>query len=266
MKINIENNIAIKSADKMIALCRPLQALDIPFFRYIKIMNDGARCTLCNQPDLLRFIYENQYYPITWWDNGKPGHLYNAGHALWAIDRADDSEEQTQMEKEILKLFTLSQGITFLIKSPGFTEAYEFCSNSANIYKISISLFRRFIFYFKDKAAKLIQGASSDKIVITNNIHQSNINHSTDKENFLKSTPIKRHYLHGDLESKYLTVREADCLNWCVKGKSADQIAKLLGTSCKTIERHIENIKQKFNCSKQSQLVRIAISQGLIYD
>lgn len=51
-----------------------------------------------------------------------------------------------------------------------------------------------------------------------------------------------------------LSSREIECINWMVKGKSAEEIGKILNLSRRTIETHIENIKAKTKCYKQFQL------------
>ncbi|MCF6776551.1 LuxR C-terminal-related transcriptional regulator [Thiotrichales bacterium 19X7-9] len=54
------------------------------------------------------------------------------------------------------------------------------------------------------------------------------------------------------------STREMECINWLVKGKSAQEIAIILGISAKTVQWHINNIKDKFGCYKISKLAYLA--------
>ena len=51
-----------------------------------------------------------------------------------------------------------------------------------------------------------------------------------------------------------LTDCEIECINWLIKGKSAEEIGLILRLSRRTIESHINNIKKKTQCYKQFQL------------
>jgi DNA-binding NarL/FixJ family response regulator len=53
----------------------------------------------------------------------------------------------------------------------------------------------------------------------------------------------------------YLSQRELEVLQHLVKGKSAKIIAEILQISKRTVEHHIENIKQKTGCSTKYELI-----------
>lgn len=52
-----------------------------------------------------------------------------------------------------------------------------------------------------------------------------------------------------------LTAREKECLYYLVSGKSAKQTAALLNVSPRTVEFHLENIKQKAGCRTKLELL-----------
>lgn len=54
--------------------------------------------------------------------------------------------------------------------------------------------------------------------------------------------------------------RQSECLFFLLRGKTAKDIGKILGLSYRTVEGHIEQIKNKFQCSSKSELVEKAIS------
>ena len=51
-----------------------------------------------------------------------------------------------------------------------------------------------------------------------------------------------------------LTPREKEILLWFVKGKTSDETASLLNISRRTVERHFENLREKFSCFSKNQL------------
>lgn len=71
------------------------------------------------------------------------------------------------------------------------------------------------------------------------------------------------YFLQGDCNSNVLTARERECLFYLLRGKSVPQIATILHRSKRTIETHIENIKQKTGCSNKSELIEASIQMGI---
>jgi len=61
-----------------------------------------------------------------------------------------------------------------------------------------------------------------------------------------------------------LTDREREVLTHLAEGASNTEIATALVISPKTVERHRENIMRKLNLHSRSELVRYAISKGII--
>ncbi|MGQ3889282.1 helix-turn-helix transcriptional regulator [Legionella sp. CNM-1927-20] len=53
----------------------------------------------------------------------------------------------------------------------------------------------------------------------------------------------------------HLTLREKEVLWWHIRGKTSDETAYLLGISRRTVERHFENLREKYNCKSKSQLI-----------
>jgi len=61
-----------------------------------------------------------------------------------------------------------------------------------------------------------------------------------------------------------LTSRQADCLVQLALGKSAKQIANEFHISVRTVEHHIENIKNRLGCESKSELIKKAFSIDFI--
>ena len=61
-----------------------------------------------------------------------------------------------------------------------------------------------------------------------------------------------------------LSVRELECLNWTLEGKSAEEVAIILGLSVFTVNRHASNATRKLDCSNKFHAAVRALRNGLI--
>jgi DNA-binding CsgD family transcriptional regulator len=61
-----------------------------------------------------------------------------------------------------------------------------------------------------------------------------------------------------------LTTRQMECLFYFMRGKSANDIATILKISKRTVETHIEFIKQKLSCQTKAEVIEKALSVGLL--
>ena len=56
-----------------------------------------------------------------------------------------------------------------------------------------------------------------------------------------------------------ITTREKQCLQQLSQGLSARETAELLHISRRTVEKHLDNVKLKFNCTKKVELMRLLL-------
>jgi len=67
-----------------------------------------------------------------------------------------------------------------------------------------------------------------------------------------------------DLSVLTLTPREQEVLTWIAEGRTTREIAETLVISPKTVDRHRENIMTKLNLHNRTELVKYAITKGMI--
>ena len=168
---------------------------------------------------------------------------------------------------EISTLFNLREGIVHTVKHQDFLEIFDFSTTDSHIYNIKPAILQRFMYYFKERAEKLIADAESEKIMLP--AKPSVILDSTstiDENQFIEATPIKSYYLQGKYQGIVLSHKEVECLKWCVNGKSAEEIALILNRRItkRTVEEHLSNIKKKLGVSRQAELITFALEQGLV--
>lgn len=79
---------------------------------------------------------------------------------------------------------------------------------------------------------------------------------------------IKKHNRTGiytiedNIDNFKLSAKEMECLFYLIRGKTMREIAHLLYLSPRTIEFHIEKIKEKLGCRCKSELIEKAIATG----
>jgi DNA-binding CsgD family transcriptional regulator len=264
--IDLEQHFCITCADKVSKIAAPLvTTFDIKHFRYLKVFHDGSRIILSNYPDCVRYTYEEGNYVNMWFDNARSSFLQERWHH-WNINSVlDASEVNTQLEKEISELLGLSHGITSVEVGDNFYEVFSFDTDHANIYLIDKTLLSRFIFYFRDTARHLIKRAESEKIILPSKAASNRISEQVMQEmlSYLSETTINRYYLGPQYNDTYLTAKEVSCIYWMLSGKTAEEIGLITNTRPKTIQRHLENIKFKLNCAKQTQIIKIFLESDL---
>jgi len=64
--------------------------------------------------------------------------------------------------------------------------------------------------------------------------------------------------------SALLSCRDAEILNWILAGKSDRQIGDILGLSGKTINYHVEKLKDRFAVATRIQLVAACLHFGCL--
>ena len=61
-----------------------------------------------------------------------------------------------------------------------------------------------------------------------------------------------------------LSIRERECLLWTAEGKTAEEVASILGLSVFTVNRHASNAAQKLGCANKHHAAIRALRAGLI--
>lgn len=60
-----------------------------------------------------------------------------------------------------------------------------------------------------------------------------------------------------------LSHRESEVLFFLIRGKTAKEIARLIDLSNRTVEKHLDRIKNKLDCASRSELIEKAIVSGI---
>lgn len=88
-------------------------------------------------------------------------------------------------------------------------------------------------------------------------------------EDHIKYRSPKRHFssvycLNTSYGEIKLSVRQAQCLFYVLRGKTNKHIAKILQLSNRTIESYLDTLKIKMNCSNKAELIEKSIDLGFL--
>ena len=147
-------------------------------------------------------------------------------------------------------MFGIRHGLTLIRRYEDSLEFYNFGTAQQELSVLDKLInnqeaLEKFIPYFHEKAGKLIEGASRQAFDLTGFDYNPKKLHKYRKN---------RVYIGSHFNHEYLTRSEIDCLKSLIQGSSLPDIAYQSHKSVRTIEKHIENIKRKLNCSSQCQL------------
>lgn len=155
--------------------------------------------------------------------------------------------------------FNIDNGIHFTYRESEYVEAISFASNmqvnAVGYFLANMDLLEKFNQYFRKSASKLIEQAVKSKIIIPEimrgyeSIESSFSLNSDDRKKFLRSI--------GYNVMDNLSKREYGCLQYIARGMTSKESAKIMTISPRTVEVHINNIKEKLNCFRKSQLAEL---------
>lgn len=249
------------SSSEMLPIIKPLRHLKINYFLFVREFASGDRLWLTSNGAWTEHFYKQKYYQMSAFEN--PEEIRPSGIFPWQFLRSQEIYQDARN-------FGIGSGITLIEnKNNKSIDFFHFASNTSegdtNSYLLenagAISCFTK---YFTNQAKSLIKMAETNMVNIPKPdiTNKTPIDVSTDGiSNFFKEIGNGKFYLNNDTSNEYLTRKEVECLQWCIKGKSAEEIAPLMNISKRTVEAHVESAKQKLNCYKQFQLgYKLALS------
>lgn len=260
---NLEQYINLTSNNYIRLVCEPLKAIQVGYFLYAKRFHDSSYIYLTNLPEWQKFYFRNHYYLQNEFDD--PDENYPTGAFMWS------GLNSHEIYNSLRDKFNIDHGLTIIQKYQDCTEFFHFGAlqnnNILNIYLNNLDIFKRFICYFKDKTAELLEAAATSRIILPKRKNQQIANVCLMQDAILifkELTKINRYYVSPERSDIYLTKREMECLHWYVHDKTAEEVGMILGLSKRTVETHLLSAKNKTNYFKKGQLIR-KFNTDLIY-
>jgi DNA-binding CsgD family transcriptional regulator len=266
-KILKDSHFSVLHTGDIHQICSVLKIINIQFFHYIKYLEDGSQINLSTRPDWVQFFFNNDLYKI-----GKYENDLCSGFVFW------DYFEPTKINTYV-NAFQLGRGVTIIHKTGKDCNFYCFGSpirkeEAINFYLSHMDALQKFIVYFNDKASPIINQAlktSQNRIIIPEKPKEkeeemlqtvipfhylSQNNYSVKKNIFITTINTLRYkyrFNHNGFNT-YLTAKELDCAIYLSQGKTSREIGEILHISQRTVETHLENLKNKFCCLSKQEL------------
>lgn len=270
MKNKILHHPALRYASDIAEICKPLNKLQISYFGHAFVDTDGRLAALGVNPKFFEHYFTNEYQnaDIHMAKDNKFG-----GHIIW--DEIERCGRSLKMHSEAAQ-FGVQHTFTIIEKDKNGSHYYHFANDSTSksinqSYLANFDLLKLFIQHFNENVhqSKHLSSAYKlkfelDKLNGRYDINESNqiIIENDIRSEFINSLNISnKHPMIKNIESFLeqrniqLSKREMDVLLHLIRGKSARIIAEILFLSTRTVECHIDKIKNKMGLSSKGDII-----------
>ncbi len=233
-------------------ICRPFfRETGLNAFSYSRLFSDGTRSEVWSDAEAFNHTFHKARYIV-----GAYTPQYFTLHERYSmLDRKVETYPgllRTRYRSQLAdqrEYFDHDHCFAILNQGEEFCEYFIFYAPRANAMAINFYLnnfdrLEQFSSYFLGAADNLIERAGQHRIAGATG------NGCAAAQNKVPA----RHRFPGEEET--FTSREEDVARLLITGATAKEIANTLGISPRTVESHVENMKQKRGCTKKSMLVK----------
>lgn len=256
----------ISHVEKVSTICQPLfNNFGINTFVYSHFFNNGTYLDLCTNIawqqhyiehfaahsfiiEYVRTIYQNSTHYVLW------------------------NNDSTLPREQIFKKFIIDScgfdiwhGFSIYKNHKDSLEAWHFATTKdnfkiINFYLNHLDLLNRFISYFQNKAASLLNIADPKKLIVLHKFEYiidklDEISSNEVIDNYINQTKIKHYSINTSRGMINISNREAECIAYLSMSRTVKEIALLMKLSPRTVESYLESAKRKLGCWTRSQLV-----------
>lgn len=247
-------------------LTEPLRKyLNITNFGYLKVFFNGSYFYLCNDTHLsheyVKTIKDTNIFFKQFLHVSNPEYKF----ILWP-------DRPINYSMEIYQRYNYWNGITLVKESEQFLELWWFASDSNNtqinqFFVKNTDVLYKYVLYFQEKTKHMIKAGLKDLPYYEKGIDLSVIKKFAPEDNKIKIKEfleeIKLDGVNIDLKGydAFISKREIECLHFVAQALSAKEIANKLAISRRTVEAHLNNIKNKVGAYNKSHLIHVYNSQ-----
>jgi DNA-binding CsgD family transcriptional regulator len=250
---------SIIHAAELAQLCAPLKIIDITTFSHLRVFNNNQLTVQCNHPQFLLNYLHKKYYAADPCVNINPEPTDIGEYILW--DTVHCGGKTAEMLADSTS-FDFKHVFTIIKKHKEFTDFYHFGTHLSNpaihqLYINNLDLLDRFITFF---SAHVQQSKSLSHAydLVLNAVQTSSAVELIAPKGLLSHQQSPRQMLLQKLmssEQRKLTTHEIQCMELIIEGKTAKEIARILGLSYRTVEDRTHSLKEKFNAKNKTELV-----------
>lgn len=260
MVVHLLFQFFIDSVSEVDKICLPIKNLGIIFFMYLKNFNDGSQINFSNNSNWIYDYYRFKLYKNNLFENNPC--TYKTGFFIWP--HINDFLNNLQFVESKQNNYLFGNGLTIIEPQLNCCEFFSFSGHMndnwlINFYINNLNVLKKFTIYFKYLFNNNLKKAERKKITIPrtwNNLKfkKQEILYGMQNE-ISKSKKIMDKELFKNANHHKLSNREKDVIQYLSCGRTSKEIGKLLRISHRTVEKHLENIKLKFNCNTKIEVI-----------
>ena len=252
----MKKHISYLAADEVAEICKPLfESFNIGYFDYAKIYQDNSSLVLTSNREWHDHFFKKKYVVS--------GTNVTSGVHLW-----ENYLPEGQVREHVVYANHYN-GITVFTKNKDAIEFFDLASSVADrsiidFYFNNLDMLNQFLFYFKDKAAKLINQAYKERFIIPTVMRGDIVKPPSYMEflNLIKTKKVRMNFCKKEVVFSH---REYECLIHLARGKTMKETGKILELSDRTVEDHLTNAKNKTNCFTRAQLIDSFLDNLLLF-
>ena len=241
----------------LLKLCEPFfKSTPIRAFTYYRQLSINRFIVFSTDESWLKLsLSKNNWLHMPWLQNDLAQASDEGLHCrIWPDDKKDNML-QTMREQN------LAHGLNLYRQSAqGDTDMWSFASDTAQqnlsmYYANNIDIFKIFSNVITHSCQHFLQ----EPLCAYANYHGNTLPKQSHAhalmKHFIRNTPLKSFPIMHQGKEYYLTHIEAICLNGISHGKTAKMIGRNTSLSYRTVEKHIERLKQKLDMHCRSKLI-----------
>lgn len=249
---------------KVRKLCEPLkQRLGIDHFHHTFITHDHRYFGLNNNTEMSKSYIDNEVYRCDPFVNrADASGIPNVCMPLFIISQQAQDEEAKFAEWA--NVAGLNHPLIIKRETNDGYEITSFYNESSsqsviNIYLNNLPMLIKFIEHFKSETTQLTNNLRDFSIDLSKAIGDEYFNASNmflSNKKIIQTAPTLPVEEDSTKITDTLTRREKECVMRYVRNQTAKNIATGLGISIRTVEKHIDNARQKLGCKSKLELFK----------
>lgn len=246
------HDVSLTSAPLVQQICNPLKTLGINFFNFVRFYNNNTITVLTTNPEW------HYHFLVTQTLGSFQAKNFKSGIYLWS----------DFMPSQILNdatQFNLNNLIQFQESYQSYCDFYTYGTETKNsstfaFYLNNLEILKKFNQYFLKQAQDLFSTVDKKRLIIPTELIKpqnqdllclpslGNVQKEFERELFIKQMD-QQHKLA-------LTKQEFACLRELAKGIPVKEVARVLNISYRTVEKHLENARKRYNGISKTQLIK----------
>jgi|GEM_PF-6581951 len=251
-------------------ICTPLfESTLINYFHYLRAYPDGKAILLATDGDPLKYCVEHKLCPTleSWSPDGDKSIVWSDHFfGVYAFEPVNFDKTKSVLNEK----FNLDYILNFVEQNEQYYEFYGYgiegttdSDEAMTFYLKNLNMLNEFRYVFKEQSFELINHHLNTNNFIhlypelKDNATKSlqkvfSVRPKNDNQEIIK--PPQKYHLSGKYEGIVLTHRQVEILRALSEKFSTKRVAQLLNVSPRTVEKHINILRQKLDCIDKAEL------------